>query len=115
MFGYKTMSAYRLTGSGRTHLLFDMLLEMLRPITFGGLQWIRRLHSETTKRAIGNIGRKFIQDIQIVTFTQIADDSFQDTSDTFDAQAAWNTFATALFGEIATALHRPCDHTGIDG
>src|SRR5579863_382637 len=85
MFGYKTMSAYRNTVSGRTRLLFNMFLKMVRPIAFGGLQWIRRLHPKATKRTIGYIFGKFIQNVQIIAGTEITDNAFQDTGNTLDA------------------------------
>src|SRR6266516_1674011 len=107
------MRAYRHTGACGTGLLFNMLLEMIGPVVFVCLQWVGSMDTKTAERAVGNIFGKFVQYIQVCTDAQIADNSFQDTRDTFDTQATRDAFASGLYGEIAAPLHGPGDHTGI--
>src|SRR5579862_6117769 len=93
MFGYKTMSAYRFTGSGGTLLLLNVHHEMLRPVVFGGLERIWRLHPKATDGTIGNILCELIEYVQVSHDSKVTDNAFENTRDTLHTDTAWHAFA----------------------
>src|SRR5712691_10797217 len=100
MFGYETVRTHGNTGSCRALLLFNMLLEMIGPVVLSRFEWIGRMHTKATQRAIRDIFGKFIQHVQISTDAEITDNTFKNTCDTFDTHTAWDTFTTRFFREI---------------
>src|SRR6266487_1294736 len=112
MLRYETMRTHGYTGSRRALLLLNMHRKVIGPVALRRSEKIGCLHAKAAERAIGYIGREFVQHIQVRVHAKITDDTFEKALHALHTEATGHTLSTRLYTQIARALQRPGDHAG---